>query len=313
MPGLIIGGNEVEVPGVTVRNYKDEPKLALRLTSPGDGQVPRDYPVTLVVLHTTKGIPGGSNKTPQRLVPGLGPDTRAEDRTVNYWSTDPQHSGAHIVIDSDGSVGCLADLAKVCAYHAGDRSVNHRSIGIEIYQEADADLYADQLAVVVKVVDVLTAQFGIQRQIPHRYLGKPVPRLDLGAKDFVGVIGHRDCSNQRGQGDPGDFVFDFLAGAGYERFDLFAGKDLEVWKERQKEISTKTGIPLTIDGVPGPSTRAALKQLGYKDGLWAQPPVAKDSQVGTILDGFLPLWSLVAGSRESVLAAISDWLKRQGA
>lgn len=318
MPGLIIGGKEVEVPGVAVRNFKDEPKLALRVKHPNganDGESPRKYPVTLVVLHTTKGIPGGRDKRPQVLKPGMGPDTRAEDRTATYWSTDPQHSGAHIVIDHDGSVGCLADLKDVCAYHAGDHGVNHRSVGIEIYQGSGAELYEEQLRVVVKVVNVLTEQFGIQRQIPASYKNKPVPRLDDGGKDFIGVVGHRDVSNNRGFGDPGDFIFSFLQEAGYERFDLFSNEDLAVWKERQKEISAKSGLQLTLDGIPGPSTRAALRQLGYQSGLWALPPDRAPEAKGNValmLDGFLPLWSLFSGSKALALKAVREWLDAQG-
>ena len=37
MPGLIIAGKEVEVPGFKVRNFKDEPKLALRVGRPDGG------------------------------------------------------------------------------------------------------------------------------------------------------------------------------------------------------------------------------------------------------------------------------------
>src|ERR1043165_69108 len=98
MPGLIIGGKEVDVPGVAIRNFKDDPKLALRVgrsDGPNDGRT-RTAPVTLVVLHTTKGIPGGTDKREQVILPGLGPDTKAEDRTATYWSTDPTQSGAHI-------------------------------------------------------------------------------------------------------------------------------------------------------------------------------------------------------------------------
>ena len=315
MPGLIIGGKEVQVPGVHVRNFKDEPKLALRVRQPGgnnDGESPRKYPVSLVVLHTTKGIPGGTDTRPQVLRPGFGPDTKAEDRTASYWSTDPLQSGAHIVIDHDGSVACLADLKDVCAYHAGDKSVNHRSVGIEIFQGKDAELYEGQLEVVVKVVDTITLHFGIQRQIPGTYRNRPAPRLDDGAKDVVGVVGHREVSNQRGFGDPGDFVFQFLERAGYERFDFYTDEDLVAWKTRQKEAALKTGLQLTIDGIPGPATRAALQQLGYTGGLWMLPP--KSTKAGPIegmLDGFLPMWTLFAGDREAALEAITAWLSRQ--
>lgn len=318
MSGLIIRGKEVEVPGVVVRNFKEEPKLALRVKHPNganDGESPRKYPVTLIVLHTTKGIPGGKDNRPQFLKSGRGPDTKAEDRTATYWSTDPQHSGAHIVIDHDGSVACLADLHEVCAYHAGNRDINHRSIGIEIFQGSDAELYEEQLRVVVKVVDVLTEQFGIQRQIPASYKNKPVPRLDAGGEDFIGVVGHRDVSNNRGRGDPGDFIFSFLQQAGYEQFDLFSNGDLSVWKERQKEVAVKSGLQLTIDGIPGPATRAALRQLGYQSGLWALPPDRESGTRGSValmLDGFLPLWSLFSGGKGPALKAVREWLDSQG-
>lgn len=316
MPGLIIGGKEVEVPGVQIRNYKDDPKLALRVgrsDGANDGEIPRDYPTTLIILHTTKGIPGGSDKRPQVLKPGFGPDTKAEDRTAQYWSTDPLHSGAHIVVDADGSVGCLADLKMVCAYHAGNRSVNHRSIGIEIYQGSDASLYASQLEVVAKIVDVLTIEFGIQRQIPTKYLNKPAPRLDKGGKDCIGVVGHRDVSNNRGFGDPGDFIFDVLEQHGYERVDFYTDSDLELWKARQKEIAEKTGLHLTIDGIPGPGTRAALVQLGYKHGLWAFPPAESTAggAITAMLDSFLVLWSAMAGGKKEAVTAIKNWISKQ--
>src|SRR5215467_4682450 len=136
MPGLIIDGKEVQVPGVSIRNFKDEPKLALRVGKAdgmNDGGA-RTLPVTLVVLHTTKGIPDATDRREQVIKPGLGPDTSAEDRTALYWATDPTPSGAHIVVDHNGTAACLADLKTICAYHAGQFEVNQRSIGIEIFQ-----------------------------------------------------------------------------------------------------------------------------------------------------------------------------------
>lgn len=319
MPGLIIGGKEVEVPGVPVRNFKDDPKLMLRVGKPdgnNDGKK-RARPVSLVVLHTTKGIPGGKDKRPQILHPGLGPDTKAEDRTNAYWSTDPTPSGAHIVIDADGSVGCLADLLTVCAYHAGQHDVNERSVGIEIFQGSDASLYAGQLEVVVKVVDVLTAQFSIQRQIPDFYRNKPVERLQVwGGKDLVGVVGHRDVSDQRGKGDPGDFIMDYLEKAGYERFDFFAEADKVEWKKRQKMLAEKLGRQLSIDGVPGIGieTTSALRELGYQYGLWALPPKAEKGPglLESMIDAFYPqLLTAAGGSKKKALEALTEWAKRQ--
>lgn len=267
----------MEVPGFKVRNFKDEPKLALRVGRPDGGNdgKRRTLKVSMVIIHTTKGIPGGSDKRPQILHPGMGPDTKAEDRTVNYWSTDPKPSGAHLVVDHDGSMACLADLATVTAYHAGNSLINDCSIGIEMFQGSDAGLYEGQLKATVALVNVLTAQFGIQRQIPDMYRRRPVPVLEKGGKGVFGVFGHRDVSDNRGQGDPGDFIFDFLAKGGYERFNFDTREDKLEWKKRQAEINKKLNLHLDEDGVPGPGTRAALKLLGYGDGLWVNAPVTK--------------------------------------
>ncbi len=312
MPGLIIDGKEVQVPGVSIRNFRDDQKLALRVGRPdgmNDGGV-RTLPVTLVVIHTTKGIPGGTDKREQVIKPGLGPNTSAEYKTALYWSTDPTPSGAHIVVDHDGSAACLADLKTTCAYHAGQFEVNLRSIGIEMFQGSNAELYEGQLDAVRKIVDVITAIFGIQRQIPDRYRNNtPIPRLQKsGGKDLFGVVGHRDISDQRGKGDPGDAIMDVLASHGYERFDFFADQDKETWKTRQKQIGLSS-----IDGIPGPQTNAALKNKGYEYGLWALPPSTGSghSPIESLLDAFFP--SLVAateGDAQKALAVLSNWLKQ---
>lgn len=314
MPGLIIGGREVEVPGVSIRNFKDEPKLALRVgKSDGnnDGKL-RKSPVTLVVLHTTKGIPGGKDKREQVILPGFGLDTKAEDRTIQYWSLDPTPSGAHIVIDADGSAACLADLSTVCAYHASQSEVNDRSVGFEIYQGNKAELYEGQLDVARRMVDVVTAEFGIQRQIPDHYRKRPIPRLDhLGGRNLRGVVGHRDVSDTRGKGDPGDAIMEVLAKAGYERFDFFADADIIQWKQRQQELKDKLKREIAIDGIPGPQVLSCLKELGYRHGLWALPPKAAEGLglIESVLDGFLPMFQLTAGSKKAAIDAVASWVK----
>lgn len=316
MPGLVIGGREVQVPGVIVRNFKDDPKLALRVGRPdgnNDGKR-RSAPISIIVIHTTKGIPGGKDKRQQLILPGFGKNTDAEDRTASYWSTDPTPSGAHLVFDHDGSVACLADLRDVCAYHAGNSEVNNRSIGIEIFQGSSAEMYEGQLDTVRKVVDVLTAEFGIQRQIPDYYRNRPVPRLDDGGgRDFNGVVGHRDVSDQRGKGDPGDAIMEVLEKSGYERFDLFNSQDIAVWKKRQQTIREKLGREIPIDGVPGPMTTSSLKEMGYQHGLWALPPKAPSGplHVESLLDVFYPAILASAGSEEAALSAIESWIERK--
>lgn len=312
MPGLIIGGKEVEVPGVLVRNFKDDPKLALRvgrIDGPNDGRT-RTAPVTLVVLHSSKGIPGGTDKREQVILPGFGPDAQGDDKMIRYWSTDPTQSGAHIGIDHDGSVDCFADLLTTCAYHAGQSEVNNRSVGIEIYQGNNAEFYAGQLDVARKVVDAITSAFGIQRQIPDYYHNNtPIPRLQkLGGRDLYGVVGHRDVSDQRGKGDPGDAIMEVLAQHGYERLDFFTNKDLEIWKQRQLKLG---GIE--ADGIPGAQTNAALKSQGYKDGLWALPTAETSAPdpVHSLIDLFFPtLVAALGGDRKKASSALSDWLKQ---
>lgn len=261
---IIIDGKPEELAGLVTASWLDNPALRLRR----EDYRPRSTRwVRNIVLHTTKGIPGGTDLRQQIIVPGLGPDTDVGERIAKLWSTDGRGAGAHLVVDHDGAIACLADLQLEAAYHAG--SCNTVSIGIEIYQGVAAELYAEQLAVVVRLVDWLTRRFGIQRQIPMPYQGKPITRLELGALDFVGVFGHRDCSANRGAGDPGDEIFRLLAVAGYEQFDLAIARDKVAWKARQRDA----GIPLEqVDGVPGPGTCAELARRGRPGGLWVPRP-----------------------------------------
>lgn len=257
---LVIDGKSVPVPHRIVTSYRDDPRISLK--TPEDGRAHRAHPVQLIVVHTTKGIPGGRDKRPQVIRPGYGPNLGAELRVAKFWSSSDLQSGAHLVVDFDGSIGCLTDLATTVAYHA--KAMNARSVGIEIYQGGDAELYAGQLEATADLIDVLTSHFGIQRQIPDRYRG-PLPRLQRGGDDFYGVVGHRDGDDNRGLGDPGDAIFDVLARRGYERYNLAAGADLLMWKERQRNLDGR----LTVDGIPGPATVRALRAAGYRHGLIA--------------------------------------------
>jgi hypothetical protein len=109
-----------------------------------------------------------------------------------------------LVVDHDGSAACLADLADEVSYHSGE--VNEVSIGIEIYQGSDAELYEGQLESVVALVDYLTRRFHIQRQYQWPYHRRPAARIASGAQDVVGIFGHRDVTTNRGLGDPGDAI-----------------------------------------------------------------------------------------------------------
>ncbi|MCG8420707.1 MAG: N-acetylmuramoyl-L-alanine amidase [Proteobacteria bacterium] len=260
MAGLIINGKEVDVEGVDIVNFVDRPDIAL---DRGDGGKRRTKWVRMQIDHTTKGIPGGKNRKPQSIRPGKGPDRKADFSVVKMWRDDPRHSAAHCVIDADGSVVQLADLFSTKAFHASNVGVNEFSVGWEMFQEKDASLWEITLDIQVKLNIAVCRALGIQMQVHRPYRNGPLDRLMKGGSDCVGVFGHRDVTNNRGQGDPGDFIFDKLVEAGFEVFDFAAGEDREVWKERQDRLD------LVPDGLPGPQTVARLKEAGYRDGIWA--------------------------------------------
>src|SRR5215468_10558095 len=167
MPGLLINGNEVAVEGLVIINPNDAEWCRL------DAKDFRTRPtpwVRQIILHTTKG------DSPQTVLPGKGPGGRAK-ATADIWRSDPTPSAAHLVIDNDGTVACLCDLATTVTFHA--TVSNAWSIGIEM--------------------------FGIQFQIPRLpYKNEPLRRMVEGGEDCVGVFGHRDNTARRGAGDPGD-------------------------------------------------------------------------------------------------------------
>lgn len=269
---VIINGKPVEVRSLSSVSWHDLPELRLR---PGEDCTERRSAVQGIVLHTTKGIPGGSDQRKQVIRPGLGPRVEAGARCARYWSTgrdaagDKVKAGAHLVVDFDGQIACCADLATEAAYHAGP--VNQRTIGVEIYQGSDAELYELQLDAVVRLCDWLTRRFGIQRQLPgdrYRSRNGPIRRLSAGGgRDFFGVYGHRDVSADRGAGDPGDAIMQRLFEAGYEDFDLDELEDIETWRLRQRQLRV-----MPRDGIPGPRTVEAIRKTGRPHGLWVSRP-----------------------------------------
>lgn len=247
--GLLIGGIVHAVPGLDIVNPVDGPAWC-RL-SPSDYKTRRTSWIRQVIIHGTRG------GWPQNVIPGAGKGDRAKI-VADFWRGDLTHSAAQLVVDTDGRVACLCDLAACAAYHA--TVSNEWSVGIEMAQLGTGDVYEATLAATVRLVAALCDLLGIPKQMPDRYEGRPLKRLLDGGPDFAGVYGHRHNTDRRGRGDPGDAVFVELEAAGFEKFNLDAGEDLEIWKRRQ----TKLGI--AADGVCGPSTMAALRRGGYADG-----------------------------------------------
>jgi len=254
MPGLLLNGAEYEVPGVTIINSLDGVEWC-RLDRMDCRPRPTRW-VRQIILHTTKG------EWPQHVIPGKGPANR-DERVARFWQGSERQSAAHIVIDSDGTAACLADLVAIEAYHA--TVVNKWSVGIEIYQEAGGGIYEAALDSAVLVVFALCRLFGIPPQVPRRpYQRAPLDRLRRdGGPSVVGIFGHRDVTDNRGKGDPGEAIWDALEAAGARPFDFTAGADLAWWRAVQTAIGTKA------DGIPGPNTMHRLASMCPPEARWA--------------------------------------------
>lgn len=257
--GLLVHGKVVPVPGLTVWNPLNAP--AWCKLSPRDYRPRRTTWVRQVIVHTTKGM------WPQAIKPGKGPVNR-EQSVAHYWQDDPTQSAAQIVIGSDGEVACLADLALICAYHA--EMSNDWSIGIEIYQEADGSIYQAALDAALKLIAFLCDLFEIFLQVPSRkYPGSPIARMDVhchspGGPDMIGVFGHRDNTDNRGRGDPGDAVFfELRENHGADAWDYDRNEDKAKARHAQAFLNEHHNAGLSEDGVAGPKTYRAAKAAGY--------------------------------------------------
>ena len=270
--GLILEGQAVSMPGFDITNYIDDPLLKL---APGDVRFrnarERNF-IHLIVMHTTGGIPGGTDLRPQAILPGFGASSNAGERVVGSWTHDTSRpGGAHIIVDFDGRIYCCADLITQAAYHA--QAANGPSVGIEVVQgHGQAELYESQIAVAANFAVKLCAVMPtpIQRQIPKQpYAGHPIARFVASQQtgtplsDVVGIVGHRDLTASRGEGDPGDAIMEALETAGCEALDFEHYEDIVTWKQRQSIIGL-----VGPDGIAGPQTVAALKRSGRADGIW---------------------------------------------
>jgi hypothetical protein len=272
--GLVVDGAFEQVPGLSVSNWYDDP--AFRLKMGNDGRAVPGRSVRAFVFHSTRGVPGGSDNRPQRILPGAGPPGGAAEANIRYWTSSATSGGAHILVDFDGQVICTADLVREETYHA--TSVNHVTVGIEIVQgltdkpHADgaaphgyAFFYEKQREVVVTLADWLTRRFRRPRQVHAPYHGSshPVDRLVHGGADCYGVYQHRDQTSNRGPGDAGDCILQAFLAAGYEAVDFAAGTDKTLWTKRQSDLNL-LGASLKVDGIPGLGTMAAVEKYWGK-------------------------------------------------
>jgi hypothetical protein len=252
--GFLAAGIVIPVPGFTVIGPHEAKWAHL---SPGDYRKRQGKPHQ-VILHTTKG------DWPQKIVDGKGPAGRAQ-RTAEFWSGDPIYSGAHFVVGSDGEIGALADAVYDEAYHA--TVSNAWSIGIEIYQEPNGVIYRAALDAAAALCNALSDACGIVKAYPSRtYPNAPLARMVNGGPDCYGFFGHRDNTDRRGHGDPGDAIFELLGAThGYEGLDYDARQDIEIGKRRQAKMNL-WGAGLLVDGEFGAKSMAAMHGFGFKFG-----------------------------------------------
>lgn len=101
------------------------------------------------------------------------------------------------------AVACLGDLVRDEAFHA--TVSNPYSVGIELYQEADGGIWEASYVALIRIAEVLCDALGIPFQVvADPYTGHPLARFLDGGPAYRGILSHRDNTEQRGRGDPGD-------------------------------------------------------------------------------------------------------------
>ena len=261
MKGLLIDGVHHIVPGCNIIAPGEEPWVYLNKRDCQD----RINKPQQAILHKTIA------DDPEDILPGAGPSKACggAQYTAEYWAGDPTPGGAHLITGFDGTSACLADISKVEAYHGNQ--ANHLSYGHEMKELVGGGIYQATLDAAVRITLYATSALGIQWQCPSRYVNDVVlKRFVDGGTTLIGIFGHRDITTRRNKYDPGERVFEMLRAAGVESFDFQAGQDRDVWSVRQEWLREEGYYKGQIDGIPGPRTTAALKAIGYPDGIYAR-------------------------------------------
>jgi hypothetical protein len=261
---IIAGNTKHEIPGLKTICWEDSATDQIKyITDKSD----RKQWIRGIVCHTNKGKTGV-------VLPGVGSDSGQAVKLARYQTNTERQVSWDFTEEQDGVWYIQNDVLKHYSWQAG--MVNGVTCGFEMVQGEDGSVYEIQIKNAVLFIDFLTARLGIQRQIPwdkkkDKPASKPIKRISEGnGVDVVGIYGHRNQTDNRGFGDPGDHIFYALRDAGYELFDYDNQEDLNTWKTRQTEV---LGLTSGVDGVCGPKTVELLKQHGYKHGMWVSRPM----------------------------------------
>lgn len=276
---LLIAGKMFPVEGLNIIPPASHGGPAWCQLDPGDYMMRPTPWVRQIIIHTTGGL------WPQAVLPGKAPGGHAQ-QIAEMWSGADRgsggrvHSAAQLIVDFDGSVACLCDLASIAAYHA--EASNPWSIGIEMSTWPHGEISEVTLKTTAKLVDALCwPTFPIPRQMPRGpYRNEPIARMELngqglrhqlGGPTLCGVFGHRDNTSERGAGDPGDAIWKELDALRFERVNFHTFEDLIVGKERQAQLNAR-GARLTVDGIVGSKSLLAAENQGYRH--WSDVPRA---------------------------------------
>jgi hypothetical protein len=206
--GIVLGGARVLVPGQRAVSWLDDAKKFPRCPK---GRT-RSMPPRFIVAHTVHGVRGD-------LLPGVGRSGRATSY-ARYQSTTTRDVSWDYTIDTDGLIVAHNDPAARYTWQAGH--ANGYSLGIELVQEADGDLYAAQMPAFVALCEALATYFSIDRFVAARdgapFLGLIPAITSKGGKvrEVRGVCAHANLTNNRGPGDPGPHPLRALLAAGWQ-------------------------------------------------------------------------------------------------
>ncbi len=257
MSGLLIGGKLYQVAGREILSPDEYPWVQLNR---GDGITRTTKPQMWIFHKTIADIP-------ERVVPGVGP-TGGDEIVAKMWDKDQRHSGAQLITSCSGRTAALEDLWYFQAW--GANQANSRAVNHEMKEMAGGVVYRVTIDAAVDVCLEATKILGIQWQCPSRYTDNHVlTRFDDGGSSLVGIFGHRDVITSRNRWDPGDEVFNTLRSRGVESFDFVGFKDRSVWAARQQWLKKQGVYSGQDDGIPGPRTTLALKQVGCPFGIYA--------------------------------------------
>ena len=263
---IIINSKKYEIPNIKTLSWLDgDPKIKY-VTD----KTKREKRIRGIVCHTHEGLRG-------KLLPGTGPNTTLDERLVMYQTNTDRYVSWDYTIDQNGDITCQND--PVIDYTWQGNMTNGYTLGFEMVQKINpdktGDLFEKEVESTVQLIDFLTLALGIQRQIPwdsvkNKPASKVITRMETG-KDVVGIYGHRNITEKRGEGDPGDAIFYALKNAGYECFDYGKDEDKTVWKQRQATLGLSTEDQ---DGIPLDKTLNAIKtKTDKKFGIWIPRPI----------------------------------------